>query len=283
MPFFSVRMPRDFQLKNPQAMRNLRLNSRKLTTPFDIHETLKYFLNKDSSATQKQELTTGNIKRGLNLLEYIPPNRTCQDAQIEPHWCSCLNWIPINVFKDHKEEIKSVSQLEKLYTKSAIRIAQECVAFINSLIGKENRVLCRRLNLYSIESLFKSHLNRELIAFKESRDSPGREPVFENLKDESNQNSDENLLFLINPPEIDTSNFNGNLRKNDDLYFQVGFQISFTTWPGQARYELSLTYNRLDGTFKFNKDEISRINSYNQSSSCISIKRPDLRQYCVCR
>ena len=38
-------MPKSFQEKYPEAMRSLRLNSRKLTTPFDIHETLKSILN----------------------------------------------------------------------------------------------------------------------------------------------------------------------------------------------------------------------------------------------
>ena len=45
LPFFSIRMPQKFQQKHPNEMHNLRLNSRKLTTPFDVHETLKHFLN----------------------------------------------------------------------------------------------------------------------------------------------------------------------------------------------------------------------------------------------
>ena len=288
MPFFSIRMPRDFQLKYPQAMRNLRLNSRKLTTPFDIHETLKYFLNKDSSITQKQEIESGITRRGLNLFDYISPNRTCQDAQIEPHWCSCLNWIQISVFKGQKENLATSSGLS-IYTESSIRIAQEAVDFINSLIDIENRALCRRLHLHSIESLSKLDLNRELIAFKMSKDVHGREAVFDEIfPSKKSPSSDDNLLFLIKPKQLDL-NISLNetekslYRKENDLFYQVVFQISLTTWPGQARYELSLKFNRLDGTFEFNKNEISRINSYNQTSSCIALERPDLRQFCVCK
>ncbi len=45
LPFFSIRMPDSFRVQYPEAMRMLRLNSRKLTTPFDIHETLLSVLN----------------------------------------------------------------------------------------------------------------------------------------------------------------------------------------------------------------------------------------------
>jgi len=288
MPFFSIRMPRDFQLKYPQAMRNLRLNSRKLTTPFDIHETLKYFLNKDD--TQKQDIESGITRRGLNLFDYISPNRTCKDAQIEPHWCSCLNWIQINVLKDHKQNLATSSQLS-IYTESSIRIAQEAVNFINSLVDSENRALCRQLHLYSIEQLSKLDLNRELIAFKMSKDVHGREAVFDEIfSSKKNPKSEDNLLFLIKPKQLNMNISQASneteeslYRKENDLFYQVVFQISLTTWPGQARYELSLKFNRLDGTFEFNKNEISRINSYNQSSNCIALERPDLRQFCVCK
>jgi hypothetical protein len=290
MPFFSIRMPLEFQVKYPEAMRNLRLNSRKLTTPFDIHETFKYFLNKDSSLKQKQEIESGNIKRGLNLFDYISPNRTCKDAQIEPHWCSCLNWIQLNVHKAQKDELKTRLQLS-MYTDSSIRIAQEAVNFINSLIDPQNRALCRRLRLHSIENLSKLDLNRELIAFKRSKDVHGREAVFDEIfPNKKISSSDDNLLFLIEPKQLDlnvsrVSNETGDSlnRKETDLFYQVVFQISLTTWPGYGRYELSLKFNRLDGTFEFNKNEISRINSYNQSSNCIALERPDLRQFCVCK
>ncbi|CAF4482478.1 unnamed protein product, partial [Rotaria sp. Silwood2] len=42
LPFMSIRMPPEFQAQYPTIMRNLRLNSRRLTTPFDLHETFEH-------------------------------------------------------------------------------------------------------------------------------------------------------------------------------------------------------------------------------------------------
>lgn len=100
LPFFSVLMPESFQQKYPQHMRNLRLNSRKLTTPFDIHETLEDILNFDpeaSTASGGKSLSGAAMPRGMSLFRYISPNRSCEDAKIEAHWCSCLNWRDINI------------------------------------------------------------------------------------------------------------------------------------------------------------------------------------------
>ncbi len=61
-------------------MRSLRLNSRKLTTPFDIHETLKHFLNFETTASTTDKK---KISRGISLFKNIPLNRNCIDAHIE--------------------------------------------------------------------------------------------------------------------------------------------------------------------------------------------------------
>ena len=95
MPFFSVLMPQEFQDKFPNEMKNLRLNSRKLTTPFDVYETLKGFLNFKKPKSKNKKLLP--LSRGISLFDYIPANRTCENANIEAHWCSCLSWINVNI------------------------------------------------------------------------------------------------------------------------------------------------------------------------------------------
>ena len=32
----------------------------------------------------------------MSLFGSIPATRGCADAGIDPHWCACLNWAPLN-------------------------------------------------------------------------------------------------------------------------------------------------------------------------------------------
>lgn len=47
----------------------------------------------------KPEIHISELARGraMSLLEPIPSNRSCADAYIEPHWCACLNWLPLQL------------------------------------------------------------------------------------------------------------------------------------------------------------------------------------------
>ncbi|XP_059157678.1 uncharacterized protein LOC131942032 [Physella acuta] len=86
LPYFSFLFPKWFEEKYPKAIQNLRTNTRRLTTPFDIHETLKDFLRFDGTGV-------GNVSnRGISLFKEIPSERTCEHAQISSHWCACLAW-----------------------------------------------------------------------------------------------------------------------------------------------------------------------------------------------
>lgn len=394
-------MPRSFQEKYPNEMKNLRLNSRKLTTPFDIHETLKHILNFDTDSDSggggrrkpSSPSSTSPPPRGISLLKHISANRSCEDAQIEAHWCSCLNWIDINITNtltsssstssqsainnnsnkndnnnnynvngklqngatinnyvddqlndelntaqmtntadDQKylfnasmsspglnmtlkptaplrrqaidyNEYRRIFASLSVYSPPVLRIANRAVDFINSLIDRDLKVFCEKIRLHSIQKLSKLDLNRRLLAFKKSKDIHGREALF----DETSKNLSNLEEFFTTtstssspPPPSSSSSSNlssnqsvitaanssmmiMNMKKNYHLNMDSIYQISLTTWPGNATYELSFKYNRFSGQFKFNKNEISRINAYNATSSCMLSKRPDLRQYCFCK
>lgn len=46
LPFFSFTFPESFKKRFPQEYKNFVQNSDRLTTPFDIHATLKHILGK---------------------------------------------------------------------------------------------------------------------------------------------------------------------------------------------------------------------------------------------
>nr|XP_050040400.2 uncharacterized protein LOC126537432 [Dermacentor andersoni] len=81
-PFAFLVFPPWFLEKNPEAARNLRVNQRRLTTPFDLHATLVELLD---YPVRKRPRTA----HGLSLFSEIPGERTCSDAFIKPQWCAC--------------------------------------------------------------------------------------------------------------------------------------------------------------------------------------------------
>lgn len=156
---------------------------------------------------------------------------------------------------------------------------------------------CELIKLRSIEKLSKLDLNKKLLSFKKSKDLHGREAVFENDNYYDENNIDVNYLHYNTNYSNNSSNLNLNKINNQQPNFNttnanqtrtiqntdITYQIVLTTFPGFATYELSFKYNKLKNKFKFNKNEISRINSYNNNSNCILDKRPDLRQFCYCK
>ncbi|XP_049270495.1 uncharacterized protein LOC119391140 isoform X1 [Rhipicephalus sanguineus] len=81
-PFAYVAFPKWFLEQNPKASRSLLVNQLRLTTPYDVHATLVELLDYPSS----ERLHT---VYGRSLLHKIPETRTCADANIRPHWCTC--------------------------------------------------------------------------------------------------------------------------------------------------------------------------------------------------
>ncbi|XP_026757113.2 uncharacterized protein LOC113516836 [Galleria mellonella] len=92
LPFVHILVPPTFEENYNRAYNNLRLNSRRLTTPFDIHATLSDLINLDSltdeKITSRSEMPYAH-DRSISLFLPLPKNRTCKIAGIDDHWCTC--------------------------------------------------------------------------------------------------------------------------------------------------------------------------------------------------
>jgi Protein of unknown function (DUF229) len=95
--------------------------------------------------------------RAISLFDKIPKTRSCADAYIEPHWCACLSWLPI----------EGDTTSEEVY-----RSAKTVVDFINQAT-RAHRNLCTNLELGKIEWAAKLAPNENLIRFKQSSDRDG--------------------------------------------------------------------------------------------------------------
>ncbi|XP_011498196.1 PREDICTED: uncharacterized protein LOC105362451 [Ceratosolen solmsi marchali] len=149
LPFFSFTFPPWFKKNYPQAYANFLFNAQHLTTPFDIHVTLKHILN-------FKEPKEGDIRnRGISLFDKIPLKRTCSDAFIEPHWCVCLSWLEIPLDQEVVQ-----------------KAAQYLLKFLNSYT-ENHRDICEKLRLGQILWAAKLIPTKGILHFQKSRDTDG--------------------------------------------------------------------------------------------------------------
>ncbi|XP_032676135.1 uncharacterized protein LOC116846422 isoform X2 [Odontomachus brunneus] len=94
LPFVFVVLPKWWREKYPLAWSNLQRNSRSLTTPFDLHETLTdllhpHVLHETFLRKRNKVLAALPVPRGISWFLPVPEHRTCDMAQISNHWCMC--------------------------------------------------------------------------------------------------------------------------------------------------------------------------------------------------
>lgn len=122
LPFLFFVFPQWFLAKYPDYAKNLETNTRRLTTPFDIYETLSDILHFNEFIPQRR----GFKNRGVSLFREIPIDRGCEEAGILPHWCTCAEFqtlSPTNeiVVKVSSYMLKEINrQLEVVSNKCAV-------------------------------------------------------------------------------------------------------------------------------------------------------------------
>ncbi|XP_061396154.1 uncharacterized protein LOC133331798 [Musca vetustissima] len=96
LPLLITLYPTWFKQKYPEAVANMELNAKRLTTPFDLHATMFDLLDLRQIQANRLKMRTAelndpdtNLPRSISLFLPIPINRTCEHAGIASHWCSC--------------------------------------------------------------------------------------------------------------------------------------------------------------------------------------------------
>lgn len=130
MPFMNLYVPNWFLEEYPEFERNLNINSKRLTTPFDIHATILHLASILSGNQKLKDIP----KRGISLFQEVPSSRTCSDASIAQHWCTC-------------QKIKVISKADFLVQRGAVSIIET----INNMTGN-HREKCAVLSQNEILS-----------------------------------------------------------------------------------------------------------------------------------
>ncbi|XP_016985417.1 uncharacterized protein LOC108048954 [Drosophila rhopaloa] len=251
LPFFSFKFPESFKKRFPQEYKNFLANEQHLTTPFDIHATLKHIIQLQTAVGEEQlggsndwKIETSNpgihisdLARGraMSLLNPIPSNRSCADAYIEPHWCACLNWLPLQLN-------------DSRYTGIIFKAAQSIVSAINTATV-EQRQHCAPLQLLRVNWALRLQPHKELLQFKTNSDQDG---------------------FL--------ADMTGQTLVRDEMY-----QLQLVTLPGEGLFEASVAYSLHTFSATTKLTDISRVNKYGNQARCIYNRDPELRKYCYCR
>ena len=139
LPLMAVLLPEQIKKRFPHIHQNMLLNTERLTSPFDIYETLEdiVYQNFDFS---KVEFKNGVPPRGISLFKNIPQDRSCFDAGISEHYCACYSFSDVPVD-----------------TTPVIEVAKFVVQSINNLlVGVKTK--CANLELIKIKSAKVQHV-----------------------------------------------------------------------------------------------------------------------------
>lgn len=85
MPFSFVMMPKGLCEQQPKLCENVKYNSARLTTHYDMHATFRDLLHLEANFKRVTK-----TEKGLSLFSKIPNTRTCSDAYIDTQWCTCI-------------------------------------------------------------------------------------------------------------------------------------------------------------------------------------------------
>ncbi|CAG7722242.1 unnamed protein product, partial [Allacma fusca] len=110
LPNFWVYLPPKLQSEFPLWGKELKLNSRKLLSPFDLYQTfrhvLQYFSSGKANKLEREKNVLVERTYGSSMFASIPTNRTCSDASIAPHFCPCAT--PKQIPMDSPELLSAV-------------------------------------------------------------------------------------------------------------------------------------------------------------------------------
>lgn len=141
LPFLLISYPNWFAEQYPHAVFNLRANRRKLTTPFDLHKTLKDLIDlKNITNTMLRErLSFPEHTKGISLFLPLNETRTCAEAAIPEVWCTCHQSVTTS---KNDENVKES--------------ANNVVSYVNKML--EGYVQCGKLSLNKIISARLEHV-----------------------------------------------------------------------------------------------------------------------------
>lgn len=195
MPLLAIIPPKSFVMQFPDLAKNLFDNTGKLTSNFDLHETLNDILLENFDDSVQRFHKTNH--RGTSLFRPISDARTCAEASIPEHFCACYASTQIS-------------------TENPIVVdaAHFAVSHLNSLLSKYEDI-CAELRLSRIREAYEISLGLSAQGHEETRFTIYR--LFSSPEQEKHKR------FLVT---FETQPGNAIFESTVDYYTNSGMKIS---------------------------------------------------------
>lgn len=180
LPYGFVLMPDWYYDANPFALDNMRVNSRRLVTVYDLYATL---LELAEPWSESRVIRTAN---GYSLLSNkIPSDRSCEDAGIDFQFCSCFEPQPLDSNGDLSRSL-----------------ADSAIADLNMRIQRNNATaVCREWSLDEVHSMWRLSQGNEWTDYYKTTLQTSPPALFELAA--QRQHSDQGWKLLSDVDRID--------------------------------------------------------------------------------
>lgn len=139
LPFFFIWLPPYLRKSYPDFVQALQVNRNRLTTPYDLHLTLKHLLIlSNRRKLVKQMGVARDCPHCQSLLLPVEKNRSCADVAIPNLWCTCWQHQEVN---GTNELVKQLGQyaIKRIKTTKARGCARQNLRNISRvMLGKPN-------------------------------------------------------------------------------------------------------------------------------------------------
>lgn len=143
LPFFFIWLPDWFKKRHPEIVSTLNINKNRLTTPYDVHMTLKHILELSGRAHNLPRAK--DCPKCQSLFKTVPYNRSCTDAAIEEHWCTCT---PYEAVERDLEAVRTVATFTAEYINDFLK------TYKNGTLTKS----CAKLRLNRVKYAYHAEL-----------------------------------------------------------------------------------------------------------------------------
>ncbi|KAH8301108.1 hypothetical protein KR018_001822, partial [Drosophila ironensis] len=92
LPAMFFWLPERLRKAHPEFVHGLRVNKNRLTTPYDLHVTMKHLLSLSGRVTLEALGPAPHCPQCHSLFYPVPRERSCLDVGIEDHWCTCWEY-----------------------------------------------------------------------------------------------------------------------------------------------------------------------------------------------
>ncbi|XP_076244034.1 uncharacterized protein LOC143185161 isoform X2 [Calliopsis andreniformis] len=133
LPFLYIWLPEWFRTERPDAYSSLLVNQHRLTSPFDLYETLREVLTLSGGRADPPS----GCAACHSLFSLVPKQRGCLDAGVSTHWCTCTAF-------------KTVDPKDPIVEKGAQAFLEHVEGLVDGYRDKKGRRLCAKLRLKKI-------------------------------------------------------------------------------------------------------------------------------------